>query len=156
MAKTSTGTAVYVLAVPSIITGSGIAAGGSVATSTLSGTLLFNGKALKNSNSFNPSTVVFTGSKANAGETGLPSSTAEITTMMNALQAAYTGSDIKSTGNIGELLNASGNTLVALGTGVVKDQLGGAVSTVAPVVDNTPLYTFTAHTFTNCGTVGNH
>lgn len=89
VAKTSTGNMVYTLAIPSIMTGSGITAGSSVTTSSLSGALLFHGKALKNSNSFNPNTVVFSGSKVNPGDTGLPANTTDIASMMSNLQAAY-------------------------------------------------------------------
>lgn len=116
VAKTSTGNTVYTLAVPSIMTGAGIAAGTSVTTSSLSGTLLFHGKALKNSNSFNPSTVVFVGSKSNPGDTGLPSNAADVTSMMGTLQTAYAAaSDIKANEPIASLLNANGSALVNIG-----------------------------------------
>lgn len=47
MAKVSSGGILYVLAMPSIITNTGTTAGGTIPTTSLSGTLLFNGKPLK-------------------------------------------------------------------------------------------------------------
>jgi prepilin-type N-terminal cleavage/methylation domain-containing protein len=89
-AKTTTGSIVYVLAVPSIITNSGTTNGTPVSLASLSGSLLFNGKALRGASGFSPDRVVFTGAKTAANPSGLPSSTAEMNAMMTALQAAYT------------------------------------------------------------------
>jgi hypothetical protein len=58
-AKTTTGSSVYVLAIPSIVTNSGTTNGAPVPVASLSGTLLFNGKALRNASGFNPAQVVF-------------------------------------------------------------------------------------------------
>lgn len=46
-AKVSSGTTLYVLALPSIITNTGTTVGGSLSTASLSGTLVFNGKSVK-------------------------------------------------------------------------------------------------------------
>jgi len=44
---------------------------------------------------------------------------------------------------------------MTLGTNLVKNDLGGVgVNTGGGQVTETPLYTFTSHTFTNCGATG--
>lgn len=70
MAKTVTGSVTYVLAVPSIITGTGsIGAILSITDGSLSGSLLFHGRNLKIASSFNPNTVVFSGAKLPTSDT---------------------------------------------------------------------------------------
>lgn len=73
MTKVSTGSILYVLAVPSIITNSGsISSGALVPIHTLSGSLVFNGKALTNASLFNPGQVVYSGAKITTNPSGLP------------------------------------------------------------------------------------
>jgi hypothetical protein len=128
-AKASTGGMIYVLAVPSILTSSG-SAGASVPIGSLSGTLVFNGKALRGGSTFVPGQAAYTGSKTTKNPTGLPSSTSEITNMMKALQGAYSGSDITSNQNVAKLLaTTSTETLVELGKSVIVAQFGGSVGT---------------------------
>jgi hypothetical protein len=69
--------------------------------------------------------VVFTGAKTAANPSGLPSGTSEMNAMMAALQAAYTGSDIKSNQNVATLMNVASGSFATFGTSVVSAQLGG-------------------------------
>jgi hypothetical protein len=123
VAKAVTGSTTYVLAVPSILTSSG-SSGTPVAIGSLSGTLVFNGKALRGGSTFAPGQAVFTGSK-------LPGSDAnsEITNMMAALKAIYAASDIQSNQNVAALLGTSSGSLKEFGTSVVTAQLAGSVGT---------------------------
>ncbi len=119
-AKTTTGGLVYVLAVPSIVTNSGVLTGSALSIASLSGTLLFHGKALLNPNSFNPSVVVYSGGT-------LPANDTDITNMVTALQNVYSGANIGSNQNITTLLNTTGSTaLISYGATIVKTQLGGS------------------------------
>lgn len=82
-AKTITGSTIYVLAVPSIITSSGsIGQLLSIENNDLSGALLFHGKILKQASTFNPNFVAYTG-------TGLPNSETTIIGLMQNLKSAY-------------------------------------------------------------------
>lgn len=61
-AKTATGETTYLLAIPSIITNTGSVGDVlSIESNALSGALLFNGKPLVNSSSYNPNTVTNSG-----------------------------------------------------------------------------------------------
>ncbi len=124
-AKTATGGITYVLAVPSIITNTGTVSGNGIPVSSLSGTLQFSGKPLVRASSFNPGTVVFTGSS-------LPVSDAngEITAMVNNLRNAYSGSDLISANQaVGTVMSATDTgSLVSLGTSIISAQLGGSPS----------------------------
>lgn len=121
-AKTVTGSTTYILAIPSIMTNTG--SSGKIeliGNNALSGTLLFNGRNLKNASSFNPNTPhVFAG-------TGAPSTYSDAVVMLMALQNAYSGAtDIKNNQNIATLLAASSNeALATLAQTVVNDQLDG-------------------------------
>lgn len=121
-AKTVTGGITYVIAVPSIITNTGTLAGGYLSSSSLSGTLLFNGKPLQGASTFNPNTVVYSG-------TGLPASDAsgQLATLVNNLKTAYSGSDLtNSNPAVSSLLSATGSTaLTTLGNAIVVGQLNG-------------------------------
>lgn len=132
-AKTVTGSTTYVLAVPSIVTGSGIAPGALVEISgnALSGTLQFNGKNLTGASSFNPNTVVFSGSSL-----PLNDASGQITAMMGALKTAYSGSDIATVSSVSTLLNTPTGGLASLGSTLLTSQLGGTVST-----ESTPVAT---------------
>lgn len=134
VAKTTTGSITYVLAVPSIVTGSGIAAGSLVEISlnTLSGTLLFNGKNLVGASSFNPNNVVFSGATLPTNDTG-----SGITNMMTALKTIYGTSDIASNANIANLISTSTGGLASLGASVLTTHLGGSASVIAPIVTGT-------------------
>ena len=128
-AKTTTGGIVYVLAIPSIITSSGTTATGSlrIENNTLSGTLLLNGRNLRNATTYNPNTrpnggVVFSGATLPINDT-----TNQITNMINAIKTAYTGSDLASTANIASLIATTGTASIqTLGATILKDQLGGS------------------------------
>ncbi|MDD2744939.1 MAG: FISUMP domain-containing protein [Candidatus Gracilibacteria bacterium] len=124
-AKTIVGEFTYVLAVPSIITsltGTGVREIGT--GNTLSGTLLFNGKSLKNASSFNPTTVVYTSTG------GTPTTTTELNTLITGLKSAYTTSDITNNSSIATLLSTTGATAItSLGNSIVTNQLGGKVNT---------------------------
>lgn len=128
VAKTTTGSTVYVIAVPSIITNTGTIAGGSISISSLSGTLLFNGKPLVNASSYNPVSVVYSGAALPTNDTS-----GQITAMMNNLKNAYSGSDLSGIANVSTLLSTSGSTaLVNLGSTTVISQLGGTASAPPP------------------------
>jgi prepilin-type N-terminal cleavage/methylation domain-containing protein len=155
-AKVSTGGFVYVLAIPSILTNSGGVAGASAPIGSLSGSLLFNGKALRGASTFPPGAVVHSGAKTVSNPSGLPASAADLNAMVAALQAAYAGSDIRSNQNIATLMNASSGSFASFGTSLVSAQLGGGAgggnpSITQSQVSEAPLYAFTSHTFTNCG-----
>ncbi|MDD2745312.1 MAG: glycine rich domain-containing protein, partial [Candidatus Gracilibacteria bacterium] len=142
---------------PSIITSTGSSLTPKIEitnSNSLSGTLLFHGRTLKNASAFNPNlTPVFSGTG------GVPSTTTEITDMMIALRNIYTTGtiDVRSNTNITSLI-ATTNTgsLTTLGISLVKNELGGSgMSTnTNNNISETPLYTFTSHTFTNCGQTG--
>ncbi|MDD2745871.1 MAG: hypothetical protein PHU93_05010, partial [Candidatus Gracilibacteria bacterium] len=210
------------LAIPSIITSTGSSLTPKIEitnSNSLSGTLLFHGRTLKNASAFNPNlTPVFSGS----GKV-LTTST-EITSLMTSLKNTYTSSgapDVKSNTSIASLLTMNTGSLSELGVNLVKNELGisgvsggpentdttvsgtctslpsnavyfsntasyslvsapsgtslSAVTagySASPVTNTcqfkcgggfswnggscgeTPLYTFTSHTFTNCGQVG--
>ena len=125
--KVTVGTGVYVIAVPSIVTNTG-SIGASVeirGTNALSGTLLFNGKTLRNASSFNPNQVVFSGSKTVTNPSGLPNTSSGITDMVSALKALYGSSDIQNHQNVSTLINTSTGGLVAFGTNMISAQFGG-------------------------------
>ena len=142
-AKTVTGGTTYVLAVPSIVTNSGMALISPlrIEANALSGTLLFNGKPLVNASSYNPnaranSGVVFSGTG------GLPASDADgrITAMVTALKSAYSGSDGISNTNVASLLSATGTGAVqSFGTAIVSNQLGGKATTSGGSGTPTPM-----------------
>ncbi len=124
-----TGSIVYVLAIPSIITSTGsvgiekieITSGDS-----LSGKLLFNGKPLKAASGFNPNQVVYSGGS-------LPSTDTEMENIVNKLKAVYENSDIRDSSSLAGLLSVTGSTtnLVAFGSSIVKNQLGGTSGVVS-------------------------
>ena len=125
-AKVSTGGMTFVLAVPGILTNSGSAAGASAPIGTLSGSLLFNGKPLRGASAFPPGAVVHSGAKTVSNPSGLPASAADLNAMVAALQAAYSGSDIRSNQNIATLMNTSSGSFASFGTSLVSAQLGGS------------------------------
>ncbi len=116
----------YVIAVPSIITNSGTTAGNTVTTASLSGTLLFNGKSLRNASFFNPSTVVYSGAKVPSNPSGLPDTGTGIYNMMVALKSIYGASDIQGNQSIATLINTATGSLAAFGTSIISAQLGGS------------------------------
>jgi hypothetical protein len=130
-AKTTTGSTVFVIAIPSIMSNTG-SAGVPIelrGTNALSGALLFNGQNLRGANSFNPNVVVFTGSKSTTNPLGLPSTRTEITNMMALLQSTYSGSSVRTTQSISSLIAMNTGALVNLwNTSVIAD-LGGKIGT---------------------------
>ena len=97
-------------------------------SNALSGTLLFNGRSLRNATTYNPnaranSGVVFSGTTLPANDT-----TGQITSLVTALKAAYSSTpDIASNANIANLIAATGSTAIqSLGTTIVSSQLGGS------------------------------
>jgi hypothetical protein len=125
MARTITGSYTYILALPSIMTSTGTTSGNKIEITTanaLSGTLLFNGKSLRNASAFNPNlTPVFSGS----GKV-LTTST-EITTLMTNLKNTYTSSgtaDVLANTNIASLIAMNTGSLTTLGSNLVKNDLG--------------------------------
>ena len=81
---------------------------------------MFNGKSLRSrATSYNPNAPVYCGAS-------LPSTSNEITTMMNGVQNAYSGSDIRGNTAIASLFT-SGATTLDMGRGIVTGQLGGKV-----------------------------
>lgn len=110
---------------PSITTNTG-SVGATLETrnNTLSGSLLFNGKSLVNASTFNPTTVVYSGSKLPTDDTSK-----QITNMVKALQSAYSGTDITAINqNITTLLNTSSGQIASLGAILLTNQLGGVVN----------------------------
>ena len=157
MARTVTGSFTYILAIPSIVTNTGSANTRIELTTanSLSGTLLFHGRSLRNASAFNPNslTPVYTSTG------GLPSTNSQIEQLMTNLKTAYSGTgsptDIRSNSSIASLLTMNTGSLTVLGANLVKNDLGGVrVSGGGGQVVETPLYTFTSHTFTNCGATG--
>lgn len=129
-AKTTTGSMVYILAVPSIITNSGTTAGGLLSASSLSGTLMFHGKSLRNASLFNPGTLIFSGAKTTTNPSGLPDTSTGVITMMSTLKSIYGVSDIQNLQQVATLINTSTGSLSTFGTSIISTQLGGsAVST---------------------------
>lgn len=110
----------YVIATPSILTNSGIAAGANVNISgmSLSGTLVLNGKNLIGASSYNPgssSALVFSGAKSATNPSGLPTSSADYTAFMASLRNAYSGSvDIQDVSSISNLLSSTGASATSL------------------------------------------
>ena len=91
---------------------------------------MFNGKSLRSrATSYNPNAPVYCGAS-------LPSTSNEITTMMNGVQNAYSGSDIRGNTAIASLFT-SGATTLDMGRGIVTGQLGGKV-VVSTSSDTTP------------------
>ncbi len=101
----------------------------SVESNALSGTLLFNGRPLLGSSTFNPnaqinSGVVFSGAKLPENDIS-----GQITAMVNGLKSAYSGSDMATDLNVANLLAASGNaSLTNLGITIITNQLDGKVA----------------------------
>lgn len=125
VARTTTGSVVYVVTTPSILTNSGITAGASVElkNNSLSGTLLFNGKNLTGASSFNPgaaSSLVYSGAT-------LPKDDAsgQLTAMVTAMRSAYTGSDLASLPAVSTLLGTPQGSLGTFGSSILSVQLGG-------------------------------
>ncbi|MDD2745449.1 MAG: hypothetical protein PHU93_02830, partial [Candidatus Gracilibacteria bacterium] len=124
------------LAIPSIITSTGSSLTPKIEitnSNSLSGTLLFHGRTLKNASAFNPNlTPVFSGS----GKV-LTTST-EITSLMTSLKNTYTSSgapDVKSNTSIASLLTMNTGSLSELGVNLVKNELG--ISGVSGGPENT-------------------
>lgn len=131
-AKTQTGNVTYVLAVPSIVTGSGITAGATleICPSTLSGTLLLNGRNLVGGSSFNPCSVVHSGAITQQNPIGLPVNDASsgITNLASNLKSAYVSSDIASYGAIQQLVATATGSIAQFGASLIMGQLGGSIS----------------------------
>ena len=115
MARTVTGSFTYILALPSIITNTGSTGNTqSITANTLSGTLLFHGRAIRNATAFNPNslTPVYTSTG------GLPSTTSQIELLMTSLKTVYSGTgtpdDIKSNTAIASLLTMNTGSLTVL------------------------------------------
>ena len=126
MARTVTGSFTYILAIPSIITNTGSSATPRIElanATTLSGTLLFHGRSLRNASPFNPNgtSLIYTSTG------GLPSTNTEITNLMTNLRTAYSGStnDIRSISSIASILTMNTGSLTTLGANLVKNDLGG-------------------------------
>lgn len=100
-----------------------------VESNALSGTLLFNGRPILGSSTYNPnaqinSGVVFSGAKLPENDIS-----GQITAMVNGLKSAYSGSDIATDLNVANLLAASGNaSLTSLGITIITNQLDGKVA----------------------------
>ncbi len=125
-AKVSTGGMTFVLAVPGILTNSGSVAGASAPIGSLSGSLLFNGKALRGASAFPPGAVVHSGAKTASNPSGLPDTSTGTYNMMVALRAAYGSSDILGNQNVATLMNTATGNLISFGTSLVSAQLGGS------------------------------
>jgi len=112
-AKTITGSTVYVLALPSLVTSQ---TGTSIDVLSLSGKILLSGKTNSGGIAFTPSLVYSSGS--------LPSDASGITLLTTALQAAYSGSIIASVSNVQNLLTTTGaNAIVSLGSSIINNYL---------------------------------
>lgn len=76
-----------------------------------------------------------------------------MTTFVNNLKNAYSGAtDLAGIYAVSNLLSVTGATNIAtFGSTVISAQLGGGNVGNTPEI---PLYTFTTHTFTSCGTSG--
>ncbi|MDD2566100.1 MAG: FISUMP domain-containing protein [Candidatus Gracilibacteria bacterium] len=120
VAKASTGVINVILAVPSLIVVDTTNSGNLVYDDTFGeGKLQCNGVSSPCNINFNSTNIVFSGSPAN---------TDEIRIMMEAIQTAYSGSNITSIPTIKNLLEASGTTLTDLGSGLIKNNLGTSKS----------------------------
>lgn len=108
------------MAVPSIVTNTGVAIGSSIELSSLSGTLLFSGKGLKNASDYTPNLVVFSGASLPVGDAN-----GEITQIATRLQSAYSGSEFQKNPNIAPLLVTKPADLYFFGANVINLQLGG-------------------------------
>lgn len=127
-AKVTVNDTIYLLAIPSIITNSGVTDQIlKVEENALSGTLLFNGKPLVDATKYNPNTALSGGVVYTT--TG-SISTISGSLLVNNLKTLY-GSvpDIAGNSAIASLLTATDPTAIAsLGTAIVNNQLGGKVS----------------------------
>lgn len=112
---------VYLLAVPSILTNSGIAAGVSVNAASLSGTLIFNGKSLTGASSFNPGTLAYSLPSLPKDDSG-----GQATAIANGLKAAYSGSDIVSHSAVATLMGTPAPSMSAFALNILASQLGVA------------------------------
>ena len=121
------------LANPSIITRSTATVNENLAieSNELSGILLFNGRSLLGSSTFNPNVqtnggVVFSGAILPQND-----NSGQITTMVNGLKSVYSGSDIVSDQNIANLLAATRSaSLKNLGITIVSNKLDGEIANV--------------------------
>lgn len=114
----------YVLAVPSIISSTGsIGQLLSMENNSLSGTLLFHGKALNMASAFNPNIVVYSGASLPTSEN--PTAIANLIQNLKNAYSTPAAADIGSLQNISTLLGTSGTgNLVALGNSIISNQLG--------------------------------
>jgi hypothetical protein len=102
-----------------------------IESNELSGILLFNGRSLLGSSTFNPNVqtnggVVFSGAILPQND-----NSGQITTMVNGLKSVYSGSDIVSDQNIANLLAATRSaSLKNLGITIVSNKLDGEIANV--------------------------
>jgi hypothetical protein len=102
-----------------------------IESNVLSGTLLFNGRPLLGSSTFNPNAqinggVVFSGAILPQND-----NSGQITAMVNGLKSAYSGSDIASDLNVANLLAATESaSLKNLGITIITNQLDGKIANV--------------------------
>ena len=122
VAKTITGSTIYVVAVPSIVTSQ---TGTLVDVLTLSGKLLVNNKTNSGGVNFLPS-VVFSGASLPIND-----SASGITNLVSAIQNAYSGSSVASVSAIANLLSTTGSTnVVSLGSSIITNSIGGIAAVV--------------------------
>lgn len=85
---------------------------------------MFHGKNLSGTSGFNPNAVVFSGASLPKDD-----STGQLTSIVNTLKTAYSGSDLASTATISALLSTTGSTQVSsLGATILTGQLGGTAN----------------------------
>jgi len=125
VAKTQTGSIIYVLAVPSIVTSSG---GTLVDITTLSNKLLVSGQTNSGGITYATNTSQFLVYSSGA----LPSTTAGYQLFASGVANAYSGTSLASNASIQPYVSAlasnNTSTLVSLGGGVVSSALGGGAN----------------------------
>jgi len=126
VAKTVTGSTVYVIATPSLTTSTGTA-GSSIDVTTLSGKLLYHGQTNSGWIAFTPTLIYSSGS--------LPTNDTnwQITTFTTNLKTAYSGSVMSSNSNIQNVLTTTGATnITSLWASIITNYLGGSASAPPP------------------------
>ncbi|MDP2103579.1 MAG: LamG-like jellyroll fold domain-containing protein, partial [Candidatus Gracilibacteria bacterium] len=126
VAKTITGSTVYVIATPSLTTSNGTV-GSSIDVTTLSGKLLYHGQTNSGGIAYTPTLIYSSGSLPTNDTTG------QITLLTTNLQTAYSGSVISTNSNISNVLTTTGATnITSLGASIITNYLGGSASAPPP------------------------
>jgi len=126
VAKTVTGSVIYVIATPSLTTSTGTT-GSSIDVTTLSGKLLYSWQTNSGWIAYTP-TLIYSSWSLPINDT-----TGQITLLTTNLQTAYSGSVISQNSNISNVLTTTGPTnITSLWASIITNYLGWSASAPPP------------------------